>query len=45
MKRICVFYGSSPGARPEYLHAAEQIGYAHSSKEIGLVFVNTKFYP
>jgi hypothetical protein len=38
MKRICVFCGSSPGARPEYLQAAEQLGYTLASKGIGLVF-------
>jgi len=38
MKRICVFCGSSPGARPEYLHAAEQLGYTLASQNIGLVY-------
>ena len=38
MKRICVFCGSSPGGRPEYVHAAKQLGYALASKDIGLVY-------
>lgn len=38
MKRICVFCGSSPGARPEYLHAAEQLGYTLARRNIGLVY-------
>ncbi len=27
MKRICVFCGSSPGGRPEYMQEAEQLGH------------------
>ena len=27
MKRICVFCGSSPGGRPEYRAAAEEMGW------------------
>ena len=42
MKRICVFCGSSPGARPEYLHAAKQLGYTLASKDIGLVYGGAK---
>lgn len=38
MKRICVFCGSSPGARPEYLQAAQQLGYALANRNIGLVY-------
>jgi uncharacterized protein (TIGR00730 family) len=38
MKRICVFCGSSPGARAEYLHAAEQLGYTLARRNIGLVY-------
>ena len=38
MRRICVFCGSSPGARPEYLQAAKQLGYTLASKDIGLVY-------
>ena len=38
MKRICVFCGSSPGANPEYLHAARQLGHLLASKNIGLVY-------
>ena len=38
MKRICVFCGSSPGARPEYVRAAKQLGYALAGNNIGLVY-------
>ena len=38
MKRICVFCGSSPGTRPEYLQAAAKLGQALASKSIGLVY-------
>ena len=38
MKRICVFCGSSPGARPEYIHAAKQLGHTLAGKGIGLVY-------
>jgi uncharacterized protein (TIGR00730 family) len=38
MKRICVFCGSSPGARPEYVRAARQVGTFLAQKKIGLVF-------
>ena len=38
MRRICVFCGSSPGARPEYIHAAQQLGYTLASQNIGLVY-------
>jgi uncharacterized protein (TIGR00730 family) len=42
MNRICVFCGSSPGARPEYLQAAAQLGQALASKSIGLVYGGAK---
>ncbi|MBN2399184.1 MAG: TIGR00730 family Rossman fold protein, partial [Candidatus Aminicenantes bacterium] len=38
MKRICVFCGSSPGARPEYAGAARQLGALLAQRKIGLVF-------
>jgi uncharacterized protein (TIGR00730 family) len=38
MKRICVFCGSSPGARPEYVQAARQLGAIVAQRKIGLVF-------
>ena len=38
MKQICVFCGSSPGARPEYVHAAKQLGYTLARKDLGLVY-------
>ena len=42
MKRICVFCGSSPGARPEYLQAAKQLGHTLAYKGIGLVYGGAK---
>jgi uncharacterized protein (TIGR00730 family) len=38
MKRICVFCGSSPGARSEYVQAARQLGAILAQRKIGLVF-------
>ena len=38
MKRICVFCGSSPGARPEYRTAAINLGDALVARGIGLVY-------
>lgn len=38
MKHICVFCGSSPGARPEYLRAAAQLGEVLVERGIGLVY-------
>jgi uncharacterized protein (TIGR00730 family) len=38
MKRICVFCGSSPGARPEYLQAARELGHTLARKKLGLVY-------
>jgi uncharacterized protein (TIGR00730 family) len=38
VKRICVFCGSSPGARPEYAHAAREMGRALAESGIGLVY-------
>ncbi|HUU04782.1 MAG TPA: TIGR00730 family Rossman fold protein [Patescibacteria group bacterium] len=38
MKRICVFCGSSPGAKPEYVRAARQLGALLAQGRIGLVF-------
>ena len=38
MKRICVFCGSSPGARPEYAEAGRCLGDALIQKNIGLVY-------
>lgn len=42
MKRICVFCGSSPGAYPEYIQAAQQLGSVLASKNIGLVYGGAK---
>ncbi|HET9911309.1 MAG TPA: TIGR00730 family Rossman fold protein [Anaerolineales bacterium] len=42
MKRICVFCGSSPGASPEYLQAATQLGHTLAGKNIGLVYGGAK---
>ncbi len=38
MKRVCVFCGSSPGARPEYLAAAKTLGSLLAAEGIGLVY-------
>jgi uncharacterized protein (TIGR00730 family) len=38
MKRICVFCGSSPGARPEYVLAAQELGRLLAGKKIALVY-------
>lgn len=38
MKRICVFCGSSPGSRPEYLRAAHELGNALVRRHLGLVY-------
>jgi len=38
MKRICVFCGSSPGARPEYVQAAKQLGETLAREKITLIY-------
>ncbi|HDQ72131.1 MAG TPA: TIGR00730 family Rossman fold protein [Chloroflexi bacterium] len=38
MERICVFCGSSPGARPAYRRAAKQMGQALADRGITLVY-------
>lgn len=38
MKRICIYCGSSPGARPEYLEAARSLALELLDREIGLVY-------
>lgn len=38
IKRICVFCGSSPGAREEYATAAHQLGQMLAERGLGLVF-------
>ena len=38
MKRICVFCGSSPGARQEYLRVAKILGQTLASRNITLVY-------
>ncbi len=38
MKRICVYCGSSPGARPEYVEAASCLGTVLANRGIGLVY-------
>lgn len=38
MKRICVFCGSSPGNRPEYMKAANELGNVLVREKIGLVY-------
>ncbi|MFX0095524.1 MAG: TIGR00730 family Rossman fold protein [Candidatus Hodarchaeota archaeon] len=38
MKRICVFCGSSPGARSEYIQVAKHLGHILVDRKIGLVY-------
>ena len=38
IQRICVFCGSRPGSRPEYLEAARQLGRLLAERRIGLVY-------
>jgi uncharacterized protein (TIGR00730 family) len=38
LKRICVFCGSSVGARPAYKQAAQQLGELMAERGIGVVF-------
>jgi uncharacterized protein (TIGR00730 family) len=38
MRRLCVFCGSSPGARPAYGEAAEELGRLLVEQDIGLVY-------
>src|ERR1035441_6706670 len=38
MKRICIFCGSSPGRRPEYATAAEELAAELVRRNIGLVY-------
>jgi uncharacterized protein (TIGR00730 family) len=38
MERLCVFSGSSPGAHPEYVGAAQELGRALAAAGVGLVY-------
>jgi uncharacterized protein (TIGR00730 family) len=38
MKRVCVFCGSSDGARPVYLETARRMGAAIAEKRLGLIY-------
>jgi uncharacterized protein (TIGR00730 family) len=38
MRRLCVFCGSNPGARPAYADAARALGGALAARRIGLVY-------
>jgi uncharacterized protein (TIGR00730 family) len=38
VRRVCVFCGSSPGARPEYADAAEELGRLLAGRGTGLVY-------
>ena len=42
MRRICVFCGSSPGARQEYAAAARALGAALVRRNLGLVYGGAK---
>jgi uncharacterized protein (TIGR00730 family) len=38
IQRICIFCGSRPGNRPEYLEAARRLGGLLAERQIGLVY-------
>ena len=38
MKRLCIYCGSSPGARPEYVAAATACGRSLAQRGIGIVY-------
>jgi uncharacterized protein (TIGR00730 family) len=38
MRSICIFLGSSPGNRPEYLHLARETGRAVAQRGLTLVY-------
>jgi len=38
MRRVCVFCGSSPGARPAYAAAAQALGAAVAAEGLGLIY-------
>lgn len=38
MRRVCVFCGSSPGARPEHARATRRLGEALAARGLGLVY-------
>lgn len=38
LARICVFCGSSPGARPAYREAAREVGRTLAERDLGLVY-------
>jgi uncharacterized protein (TIGR00730 family) len=38
MERVCVFCGSSPGAKPEYAAAAVELGRELAARGVGLVY-------
>ena len=38
MKHVCVFCGSSPGARLDYTHAAQAMGAALAERELSLIY-------
>ena len=42
MKRVCVFCGSSPGVRPDYVRAAQELGGLLAGRGIGLVYGGAK---
>ena len=42
MKRICVFAGSNPGAKPEFSQAAEELGKELLARKLDLVYGGSK---
>ncbi|MQA83561.1 MAG: TIGR00730 family Rossman fold protein [Streptosporangiales bacterium] len=42
MRRVCVFSGSTPGARPDYRSAAAELGGELAARGVGLVYGGAK---
>jgi uncharacterized protein (TIGR00730 family) len=38
LRRVCIFCGSSTGARPEYRAAAEEVAFQLAKRNVGIVF-------
>ena len=38
MERLCVFSGSSPGAHPDYVRTAQELGRSLAAARVGLVY-------
>jgi len=38
MRRVCVYCGSSPGAQPEYVEAARELGRVLAGEGLGVIY-------